>query len=134
VADGRTLPAVPYRDPKQLRELSGRLAGRNPRSHLGTSSTISTNRPRHPPTGSGRIWEQTGGRLWCLGVSATGTGGTYGGGALSQGSVSRVRCVSPIPWQRPPQLATAGELKAEEADHEGSATAASPANWRGSGG
>jgi cysteine synthase len=113
-ADVRTVPAVPYRDPKNYVKLSGRLAAETPGAIWANQFDNLANRRAHYASTGPEIWEQTGGRVdaW---VSATGTGGTYAGVALFLKERNpAVRCVLADPhgsalysW------ATAGELKLE---------------------
>ncbi len=80
-AEVRTVPAVPYKDPNNYVKLSGRLAAELDNAIWANQFDNLANRQAHYETTGPEIWEQTDGKVdaW---VSATGTGGTYAGGAL----------------------------------------------------
>ena len=80
-AEVRTVPAVPYKDPNNYVKLSGRLAEELDNAIWANQFDNLANRQAHYETTGPEIWQQTEGKVdaW---VSATGTGGTYAGGAL----------------------------------------------------
>ncbi|HAC63296.1 MAG TPA: cysteine synthase A [Cyanothece sp. UBA12306] len=80
-AEVRTVPAVPYRDPNNYVKVSGRLAQELDNAIWANQFDNLANRQAHYETTGPEIWTQTEGKVdaW---VSATGTGGTYAGGAL----------------------------------------------------
>ena len=80
-AEVRTVPAVPYKDPNNYVKLSGRLAEELDNAIWANQFDNLANRQAHYETTGPEIWQQTDGKVdaW---VSATGTGGTYAGGAL----------------------------------------------------
>lgn len=80
-AEVRTVPAVPYKDPNNYVKLSGRLAAELDNAIWANQFDNLANRQAHYETTAPEIWQQTDGKVdaW---VSATGTGGTYAGGAL----------------------------------------------------
>ena len=80
-AEVRTVPAVPYRDPNNYVKVSGRLAEELDNAIWANQFDNVANRQAHYETTGPEIWAQTDGKVdaW---VSATGTGGTYAGGAL----------------------------------------------------
>ncbi len=77
----RTVPAVPYKDPNNYVKVSGRLAEELDNAIWANQFDNLANRQAHYETTGPEIWQQTDGKVdaW---VSATGTGGTYAGGAL----------------------------------------------------
>lgn len=80
-AEVRPVPAVPYRDPNNYVKLSGRVAEEMENAIWANQFDNLANRMAHYETTGPEIWEQTGGKVdaW---VAATGTGGTFAGGAL----------------------------------------------------
>ncbi|MGK7956860.1 MAG: cysteine synthase A [Crocosphaera sp.] len=80
-AEVRTVPAVPYKDPNNYVKVSGRLAEELDNAIWANQFDNLANRQAHYETTGPEIWQQTDGKVdaW---VSATGTGGTYAGGAL----------------------------------------------------
>ncbi len=80
-AEVRTVPAVPYKDPNNYVKVSGRLAEELDNAIWANQFDNLANRQAHYETTGPEIWQQTEGKIdaW---VSATGTGGTYAGGAL----------------------------------------------------
>jgi len=80
-AEVRPVPAVPYRDPNNYVKLSGRVAQEMENAIWANQFDNLANRMAHYETTGPEIWEQTGGKIdaW---VAATGTGGTFAGGAL----------------------------------------------------
>ena len=80
-AEVRTVPAVPYKDPNNYVKVSGRLAEELDNAIWANQFDNLANRQAHYETTGPEIWQQTDGKedAW---VSATGTGGTYAGGAL----------------------------------------------------
>ncbi|MBW4517030.1 MAG: cysteine synthase A [Timaviella obliquedivisa GSE-PSE-MK23-08B] len=80
-AEVRTVPAVPYKDPNNYVRLSGRVAEEMENAVWANQFDNLANRQAHYETTGMEIWQQTEGKVdaW---VSATGTGGTYGGVAL----------------------------------------------------
>ena len=80
-AEVRTVPAVPYKDPNNYVKVSGRLAEELNNAIWANQFDNLANRQAHYETTGPEIWQQTNGKVdgW---VSATGTGGTYAGGAL----------------------------------------------------
>jgi cysteine synthase len=80
-AEVRTVPAVPYKDPNNYVRLSGRVAEEMENAVWANQFDNLANRQAHYETTAPEIWQQTDGKIdaW---VSATGTGGTYGGVAL----------------------------------------------------
>lgn len=80
-AEVRPVPAVPYRDPNNYVKLSGRVAEEMENAIWANQFDNLANRMAHYETTGPEIWEQTGGKIdaW---VAATGTGGTFAGGAL----------------------------------------------------
>jgi cysteine synthase A len=80
-AEVRPVPAVPYRDPNNYVKLSGRVAEEMENAIWANQFDNVANRMAHYETTGPEIWEQTGGKIdaW---VAATGTGGTFAGGAL----------------------------------------------------
>ena len=80
-AEVRTVPAVPYKDPNNYVKVSGRLAEELDNAIWANQFDNLANRQAHYETTGPEIWQQTNGKVdgW---VSATGTGGTYAGGAL----------------------------------------------------
>lgn len=80
-AEVRTVPAVPYRDPNNYVKLSGRVASEMENAIWANQFDNLANRIAHYETTGPEIWEQTDGKVdaW---VSATGTGGTFGGVSL----------------------------------------------------
>ena len=80
-AEVRPVPAVPYRDPNNYVKLSGRVAEEMENAIWANQFDNLANRTAHYETTGPEIWEQTGGKIdaW---VAATGTGGTFAGGAL----------------------------------------------------
>ena len=85
-ADLRLVPAVPYKDPgnyvKYSERLAKELSSSNGKSVIWANQFDNvSNAMAHYETTGPEIWQQTNGKVdgW---VSATGTGGTYAGGAL----------------------------------------------------
>ncbi|MDJ0659402.1 MAG: cysteine synthase A [Crocosphaera sp.] len=80
-AEVRTVPAVPYKDPNNYVKVSGRVAEELDNAIWANQFDNLANRQAHYETTGPEIWQQTEGKVdaW---VSATGTGGTYAGGAL----------------------------------------------------
>lgn len=80
-AEVRTVPAVPYKDPNNYVKVSGRVAEELDNAIWANQFDNLANRQAHYETTGPEIWQQTEGKIdaW---VSATGTGGTYAGGAL----------------------------------------------------
>ncbi len=80
-AEVRPVPAVPYRDPNNYVKLSGRVAEEMENAIWANQFDNLANRMAHYETTGPEIWEQTAGKVdaW---VAATGTGGTFAGGAL----------------------------------------------------
>lgn len=80
-AEVRTVPAVPYKDPNNYVKVSGRVAEELDNAIWANQFDNLANRRAHYETTGPEIWQQTDGKVdaW---VSATGTGGTYAGGAL----------------------------------------------------
>ena len=80
-AEVRTVPAVPYKDPNNYVKVSGRLAEELDNAIWANQFDNLANRQAHYETTGPEIWQQTNGKVdgW---VSASGTGGTYAGGAL----------------------------------------------------
>jgi cysteine synthase A len=80
-AEVRTVPAVPYKDPNNYVKVSGRMAEELDNAIWANQFDNLANRQAHYETTGPEIWQQTDGKVdaW---VSATGTGGTYAGGAL----------------------------------------------------
>ncbi len=80
-AEVRTVPAVPYKNPNNYVKVSGRLAEELDNAIWANQFDNLANRQAHYETTGPEIWQQTDGKVdaW---VSATGTGGTYAGGAL----------------------------------------------------
>ncbi|MEM8777658.1 MAG: cysteine synthase A [Cyanobacteria bacterium P01_G01_bin.49] len=80
-AEVRTVPAVPYKDPNNYVKVSGKLAQELDNAIWANQFDNLANRQAHYETTGPEIWQQTDGKIdaW---VSATGTGGTYAGGAL----------------------------------------------------
>ncbi len=80
-AEVRPVPAVPYKDPNNYVKLSGRLAEEMENAIWANQFDNLANRQSHYETTGPEIWEQTNGKVdaW---VSATGTGGTFGGVSL----------------------------------------------------
>ncbi|MGK7941360.1 MAG: cysteine synthase A [Crocosphaera sp.] len=80
-AEVRTVPAVPYKDPNNYVKVSGRLSEELDNAIWANQFDNLANRQAHYETTGPEIWQQTEGKVdaW---VSATGTGGTYAGGAL----------------------------------------------------
>jgi cysteine synthase A len=80
-AEVRPVPAVPYKDPNNYVKLSGRLAAEMENAIWANQFDNLANRQSHYETTGPEIWEQTNGKVdaW---VSATGTGGTFGGVSL----------------------------------------------------
>ncbi|ACB49561.1 cysteine synthase [Crocosphaera subtropica ATCC 51142] len=80
-AEVRTVPAVPYKDPNNYVKVSGRVAEELDNAIWANQFDNLANRQAHYETTGPEIWQQTDGKVdaW---VSATGTGGTYAGGAL----------------------------------------------------
>ena len=77
-AEVRPVPAVPYKDPNNYVKLSGRLAEEMENAIWANQFDNLANRQAHYLTTGPEIWEQTNGKIdaW---VTATGTGGTFGG-------------------------------------------------------
>jgi cysteine synthase len=77
-AEVRTVPAVPYKDPNNYVRLSGRVAEEMENAIWANQFDNLANRQAHYETTGMEIWQQTDGKIdaW---VSATGTGGTFGG-------------------------------------------------------
>lgn len=77
-AEVRTVPAVPYRDPKNYVKVSGRLAEEMDNAIWANQFDNVANRRGHYETTGAEIWEQTGGKvdIW---TTSTGTGGTFAG-------------------------------------------------------
>jgi cysteine synthase len=77
-AEVRTVPAVPYKDPNNYVRLSGRVAEEMENAIWANQFDNLANRQAHYETTGMEIWRQTDGKIdaW---VSATGTGGTFGG-------------------------------------------------------
>jgi cysteine synthase len=80
-AEVRTVPAVPYKDPNNYVRLSGRVAEEMENAIWANQFDNLANRQAHYETTGMEIWQQTDGKIdaW---VSATGTGGTFGGVTL----------------------------------------------------
>ncbi|HEY9763429.1 MAG TPA: cysteine synthase A [Trichocoleus sp.] len=80
-AEVRTVPAAPYKDPNNYVKVSGRLAQEMDNAIWANQFDNLANRRAHYETTGPEIWAQTNGKIdaW---VTATGTGGTYGGTAL----------------------------------------------------
>jgi cysteine synthase len=80
-AEVRTVPAVPYKDPNNYVRLSGRVAEEMENAIWANQFDNLANRQAHYETTGMEIWRQTDGKIdaW---VSATGTGGTFGGVTL----------------------------------------------------
>jgi cysteine synthase len=80
-AEVRTVPAVPYKDPNNYVRLSGRVAAEMENAIWANQFDNLANRQAHYETTGMEIWQQTEGKIdaW---VSATGTGGTFGGVTL----------------------------------------------------
>jgi cysteine synthase len=80
-AEVRTVPAVPYKDPNNYVRLSGRVAEEMENAVWANQFDNLANRQAHYETTGMEIWRQTDGKVdaW---VSATGTGGTFGGVTL----------------------------------------------------
>ena len=80
-AEVRPVPAVPYRNPNNYVKLSGRVADEMENAIWANQFDNLANRLAHYETTGPEIWQQTNGKIdaW---VAATGTGGTYAGGAL----------------------------------------------------
>ncbi len=80
-AEVRTVPAVPYKNPNNYVKVSGRVAEELDNAIWANQFDNLANRRAHYETTGPEIWQQTDGKVdaW---VSATGTGGTYAGGAL----------------------------------------------------
>jgi cysteine synthase len=80
-AEVRTVPAVPYKDPNNYVRLSGRVAEEMENAVWANQFDNLANRQAHYETTGMEIWRQTDGKIdaW---VSATGTGGTFGGVTL----------------------------------------------------
>ncbi|MEL4894238.1 cysteine synthase A [Crocosphaera sp. Alani8] len=80
-AEVRTVPAVPYKNPNNYVKVSGRLAEELDNAIWANQFDNLANRQAHYETTGPEIWQQTDGKVdaW---VAATGTGGTYAGGAL----------------------------------------------------
>jgi cysteine synthase len=80
-AEVRTVPAVPYKDPNNYVRLSGRVAEEMENAVWANQFDNLANRQAHYETIGMEIWRQTDGKIdaW---VSATGTGGTFGGVTL----------------------------------------------------
>lgn len=80
-AEVRTVPAVPYKNPNNYVKVSGRVAEELDNAIWANQFDNLANRQAHYETTGPEIWKQTNGKIdaW---VSATGTGGTYAGGAL----------------------------------------------------
>ena len=80
-AEVRTVPALPYKDPNNYVRLSGRIAAELDNAIWANQFDNLANRRSHYETTGPEIWQQTNGAIdaW---VSATGTGGTYGGVSL----------------------------------------------------
>jgi cysteine synthase A len=77
-AEVRPVPAVPYKDPNNYVKLSGRIASEMENAIWANQFDNVANRQAHYETTGPEIWEQTDGKVdaW---VTATGTGGTFGG-------------------------------------------------------
>ncbi len=77
-AEVRPVPAVPYKDPNNYVKLSGRIAEEMENAIWANQFDNLANRQAHYLTTGPEIWEQTNGKIdaW---VTATGTGGTFGG-------------------------------------------------------
>jgi cysteine synthase A len=77
-AEVRPVPAVPYKDPNNYVKLSGRVAAEMDNAIWANQFDNEANRQAHYETTGPEIWEQTDGKVdaW---VTATGTGGTFGG-------------------------------------------------------
>ena len=80
-AEVRPVPAVPYRNPDNYVKLSGRIAAEMENAIWANQFDNVANRQAHYETTGPEIWQQTDGKIdaW---IAATGTGGTYAGGAL----------------------------------------------------
>ena len=80
-AEVRPVPAVPYRNPNNYVKLSGRVADEMENAIWANQFDNVANRLAHYETTGPEIWQQTNGKIdaW---IAATGTGGTYAGGAL----------------------------------------------------
>ena len=80
-AEVRPVPAVPYRNPDNYVKLSGRIAAEMENAIWANQFDNVANRQAHYETTGPEIWHQTDGKIdaW---IAATGTGGTYAGGAL----------------------------------------------------
>ncbi len=77
-AEVRPVPAVPYKDPNNYVKMSGRIAEEMENAIWANQFDNLANRQAHYLTTGPEIWEQTDGKVdaW---VTATGTGGTFGG-------------------------------------------------------
>jgi cysteine synthase A len=77
-AEVRPVPAVPYKDPNNYVKMSGRIAEEMENAIWANQFDNLANRQAHYLTTGPEIWEQTDGKIdaW---VTATGTGGTFGG-------------------------------------------------------
>jgi len=77
-AEVRPVPAVPYTDPNNYVKMSGRIAEEMENAIWANQFDNLANRQAHYLTTGPEIWEQTDGKVdaW---VTATGTGGTFGG-------------------------------------------------------
>ncbi len=80
-AEVRTVPAVPYKNPNNYVKVSGKLAEELDNAIWANQFDNLANRQAHYETTGPEIWQQTDGKVSAW-VSATGTGGTYAGGAL----------------------------------------------------
>ncbi|MEA5509122.1 cysteine synthase A [Crocosphaera sp. UHCC 0190] len=92
-AEVRTVPAVPYKDPNNYVKVSGRVAQELDNAIWANQFDNLANRLAHYETTGPEIWQQTDGKVdaW---VSATGTGGTYAGGALFfKEKNSEIKCI-----------------------------------------
>jgi cysteine synthase len=92
-ADVRTVPAVPYSDPRNYIKTSGRIAEETPNAIWANQFDNLANRLSHYETTGPEIWQQTDGKVdaW---VAATGTGGTYAGVALYLKEVNpQIKCI-----------------------------------------
>jgi cysteine synthase len=92
-AEVRTVPAVPYKDPNNYVRLSGRVAEEMENAVWANQFDNLANRQAHYETTGMEIWRQTDGKIdaW---VSATGTGGTFGGVTLLlKDKNSNIKCV-----------------------------------------
>jgi cysteine synthase len=92
-AEVRTVPAVPYKDPSNYVRLSGRVAEEMENAVWANQFDNLANRQAHYETTGMEIWRQTDGKIdaW---VSATGTGGTFGGVTLLlKDKNSNIKCV-----------------------------------------